>query len=291
MSTGAGSSTVVLERSSKDGILSSSLSAGLFEPTVLLREGEVIEDIRRMSLEARDSFFSSGEDADVSLGDLERKYPSFLDDTDSLLSERGIVPAAGLAELIEETDILRGSIWFGVASGVGSRDAGSSGVPCSTVNGLACRLRVRGSVPALKSFAGALGSRIMRAVTETEFVGCSALVLALESGRLRLAVREKGSGAYDECRDNDASELPVPYDTDARLRTAPKEAAVGVDKFGGVAAPSRLPENCSNALMRLEIPEETLIFLATKTGLVGSSACENGLETDLAVAKAGALAY
>lgn len=195
MSTGAGSSTVVLQRSSTDGILSSSLSAGLFEPTVLLREGEVIEDIRRISLEARDSFFSSGEDADVSLGDLERKYPSFLDDTDNLLSERGIAPAGGLAELVEEIDMLRGSVWFGVASGVGSRDAGLSCVPCSTVNGLACRLSARGSAPAFKSFAGALGSRIMRAVTDTEFVGRSALVLALESGRLRLAVREKGSGA------------------------------------------------------------------------------------------------
>jgi hypothetical protein len=51
----------------------SSLTIGLLEPIVLLRELDVIEDMRRRSLEVRDSFFSSGEDAEVSLGDLERK--------------------------------------------------------------------------------------------------------------------------------------------------------------------------------------------------------------------------
>jgi hypothetical protein len=47
------------------------------------------------------------------------------------------VETGGLAEPAEEIDMLRGSGLPGVESGVGSGDAGSSGVPRSTVNGLA----------------------------------------------------------------------------------------------------------------------------------------------------------
>ena len=44
--------------------------------------------------------------------------------------------------------------------------------------------------------------------------------------------------------------------------------------FGGVAVAgtSRFPVNFSNALIRLEIPEETLTFLATKAGDLGPEA-------------------
>lgn len=98
-------------------MLFSSLSVALLELAVLRRDGEVSDDMRRRSLKVRDSFLSSGEDAEASLGDLERKYPSFLDDTDNLLSERGSAPAArGLGESAGEADLLRSTSLFAVDS-------------------------------------------------------------------------------------------------------------------------------------------------------------------------------
>jgi hypothetical protein len=131
----------------------------------------------------------------------------------------------------------------------------------------------------------------MRAVTETEFVGFPAPVLALGSGRLKLDARENGSGAYDGCLESGISELPPVIETEARFRSVSKEAAVGVDMlWEGTPAASRLLENCSRALMRLEIPEDTLIFLATN-GAAEVSGGGNVLETDLPVAKVGVLGY
>ena len=63
--------------------------------------------------------------------------------------------------------------------------------------------------------------------------------------------------------------------------------------FGGVAVAgtSRLPVNFSSALMRLEIPEETLTFLATKAGDLGPAVVSRYvLETDRPPATACKLA-
>ena len=99
----------------------------------------------------------------------------------------------------------------------------------------------------------------MRAVTEIELVRREALDAERESWRLRLGVREK-SGV-----------VPLGKDTDARLRRFSKdeevEGAVTVtaEPFG---VPSRL-ENFSKALIREDMPDETLIFFAMSTGVGG----------------------
>jgi hypothetical protein len=80
-----------------------------------------------------------------------------------------------------------------------------------------------------------------------------------ESWRLRLGAREK-SGV-----------LPLGIEIDARLRKFSKDGeaegavTVTVEPAG---VPSRL-ENFSRALIRDEMPEDTLIFLAIITGVGG----------------------
>ena len=64
------------------------------------------------------------------------------------------------------------------------------------------------------------------------------------------------------------------FETEVRFRNVSKVEGA-TPKFGGVgvaAGASGPPVNFSNALMRLEIPEETFTFLATKTGDIGSLA-------------------
>lgn len=101
------------------------MTTGLTVETVLFREWDLIDDIRRISREVRDSFFSSGEEA-ISFLDVE--------EMDSRLSERGGGPEP--AEAPDEVDMLRSALLV-----AGSTDKlcerGASDVSCSTVNGLA----------------------------------------------------------------------------------------------------------------------------------------------------------
>lgn len=116
----------------------------------------------------------------------------------------------------------------------------------------------------LGSVGGVLGSRTIRAVTETEFV----LGSGLESLRLR------DGGSATEMKDVltlGVVEGRLPFkDTDARLRNFSKaDDAVGEATLpGGARLPggAELFENISSAFIRLEIPEDTLTFLATITG-------------------------
>jgi hypothetical protein len=65
--------------------------------------------------------------------------------------------------------------------------------------------------------------------------------------------------------------FPLGSEIDARLRRFSKdEVADGPDTVGlePMGVPSRL-ENFSRALIRLEMPEETLIFFAMSTGVGG----------------------
>lgn len=65
--------------------------------------------------------------------------------------------------------------------------------------------------------------------------------------------------------------FPLGSEIDVRLRRFSKdEAADGPDTVGlePIGVPSRL-ESLSRALIRLEMPEETLIFLAMSTGVGG----------------------
>lgn len=110
----------------------------------------------------------------------------------------------------------------------------------------------------------------MRAVTETEFVFES----DLESLRF--------SGTESDVEMNDDLALGVaegrlPFnDTEARLRNFSKADAVGdatvleaveSEAPAALGELSRLFENVSSALMRFEMPEDTLTFLATSTGM------------------------
>lgn len=81
--------------------------------------------------------------------------------------------------------------------------------------------------------------------------------------------------------------FPPGNEIDARFRRFSKDDEADGALTAGLApkgVPSRL-ENFSRALIRLEIPEETLIFLAMRTGVVGRLS-EWELETDRPTARA-----
>lgn len=235
----------------------------------------------------RDSFFSSG-DEEMSLAGLEGGIAScFEEEMESRLSERG-----GGPEPAEETDMLRLSDLL-VADSTdrlcesGASNAGASNVSCSTVNGLAWRFSTPGSEDSVLSSLGG-GSRMIRAVTETDRVVRFALELDWESRRRTLDARENASGVYAPFRDGGVLSGLGRNDTEARFRRASKEEeAEGAVRFcddGGIA--SRLPENFSKALIRFEIPDDTLIFFATRTGLTGLVISECGVDTDRPMASA-----
>ena len=241
---------------------------------MLRREVDVIDDMRRIKREAREPFFSSvGEEVFSSA--LERE------ENESRLPGR----EPGVAcrpDPADETDMLRSSGRL-AGSAVGLWEGVSSFVSCSTVNGLACRLRTSDSAGSASGDPGeALLSRTMCAVTEIEFVRRTALGVGRGSWRFKLGVREKPPGMEISWRATvGASGLPLGKETDARLRRLSNEEEADGPAGGwlaGVGVPSRL-ENFSSALIRLEMPEETLIFLAIRTG-VGGSVSGYELETD-----------
>lgn len=89
-----------------------------------------------------------------------------------------------------------------------------------------------------------------------------------------LARLEGGSTEFEALLEIDGeSEFPLGFEIEARFRNVSKEEdAADPTRLGGVdaAGASRPPLNFSSALIRLEIPEETFTFLATKTGDIGS---------------------
>lgn len=113
---------------------------------MLLREFEVIDDIRRSIREVRDSLFSSG-DEDTSLAGVDSGIasPFVRDEIDILLSERPILANEGRRDPPDDVDMLPFSDLFIIESVVvvGSRGAsgaagaaGAAGASCSMVNSL-----------------------------------------------------------------------------------------------------------------------------------------------------------
>lgn len=237
---------------------------------MLRREVDVMDDMRRIRREAREPFLSSGEEGLFSSG-LERE------DKDSRLAGRETGVACRL-DPADEIDMLRVSERRGSSAG-GLWDCGSLD-SCSTVNGLAWSFRASDSVGSV--LGETLSSRKMCAVTETEFVRRTTLGVGRASWRLKLGARENPPGIDKSCFDTDgASGLSLGKETDARLQRLSNDEdadAPAMELPGGVGVPSRL-ENFSSALIRLEMPDDTLIFLAMRTG-VGGSLSGYELDTD-----------
>lgn len=111
------------------GTCSSSLTGELRAPTMLRRELDVIDDIRRMSREVRDIFLSSDmEEADWTLSSvLERE------EREGRLSGRDV---AWRLDVVDDIDGLRS--WGRLAGSMDDTGGnGASAVSCSTVKGLA----------------------------------------------------------------------------------------------------------------------------------------------------------